>query len=141
MLLREGNGVAPDTATAMRLMREAALQDHVTAQVELAIATFNGNGVMKDEAAAAALFRKAALAGNAIAQNRYARILAAGRGAPQDKVTAAAWHLLAKARGLKRHLSGRDGGQPAAAGPPEGRSPRPQMGDHHPDAKMTAALP
>ncbi|MCP6151570.1 sel1 repeat family protein, partial [Klebsiella pneumoniae] len=75
VLLREGNGVAPDRAAAMALLHEAALQGHITAEVEYAIALFNGTGVTKDEAAAARLFRKAALSGNAIAQNRYARLL------------------------------------------------------------------
>ncbi len=62
---------------------------------------FNGTGVEKDEAAAASLFRRAAWQGNPIAQNRLAKLYQFGLGIAPDTIEAAAWHLAARAQGLK----------------------------------------
>ena len=96
VMLKDGNGIAPDLARAADYMARAAAQDLMEAQIDYAVMLFNGTGVPKNEAAAAALFRKAALRGNPLAMNRYARLLAIGRGVPADPAKAAQWYYFAE---------------------------------------------
>ena len=100
ILYKEGHGVPADGAQSVRLLRIAAGEHILAAEVDLGIAYFNGEGVEKNASLAASYFRRAANANNPIAANRLARILAAGAGVPQDLVEAMKWHVLARAAGL-----------------------------------------
>jgi hypothetical protein len=100
-LYRAGKGVEKDLSKAAGLLRKAADQRNVGAEVEYAIALFNGEGVAKDEVGAGKYFLRAAAQNNPVAENRIARMLAAGRGIKQDMIEAMKWHLLARAAGVK----------------------------------------
>lgn len=104
ILYRQGRGVEQDEAKAAEWMAKAARSGFIPAEVEYAIMLFNGTAVGKDEIAAAKLFLRAAYKGNAIAQNRLARLYQAGRGIRPDTTEAAAWHLAARAQGLKDEM-------------------------------------
>ena len=101
MFYREGTGVPQDKQKGAKLLKSAADENNVAAQVEYGIALFNGDGVAKDESGAAKYFLKAAGRENPIAQNRLARMLAAGRGVRLDMIEAMKWHILARAAGVK----------------------------------------
>ena len=89
VLLREGKGVALDTAASAHWLKRAADAGIVAGQVEYAIMLFNGVGVERDEADAAKIFKLAAARSNPIAQNRLAHLYLTGRGVPKDLVQAA----------------------------------------------------
>jgi TPR repeat protein len=99
-MYKEGTGVEKDARKSIGLLRRAAAEHMIAAELELGVAYFNGEGVEADEALAASYFRRAAVRNNPVAGNRLARILAAGRGVQQDLVEAMKWHILARAAGI-----------------------------------------
>ena len=100
LLYKEGRGVAQDLKKSVALLRRAAAEHIIAAEVELGVAYFKGEGVEQNESLAASYFRRAATANNPIAGNRLARILAAGRGVQRDIVEAMKWHVLARTAGV-----------------------------------------
>jgi TPR repeat protein len=100
LMYKEGTGVEKDARKSIGLLRRAAAEHMIAAELELGVAYFNGEGVEADEALAASYFRRAAVRNNPVAGNRLARILAAGRGVQQDLVEAMKWHILARAAGI-----------------------------------------
>ena len=101
LIYRNGTGRPRDDAKAAALMKQAADDDNVAAQVEYGIMLFNGVGTTKDEAGAARYFIKAAGHNNPVAQNRAARLYVTGRGVKQNVIEGMKWHMLATAAGLK----------------------------------------
>ena len=100
MFYREGTGVEKDRKQGAALLKIAADENNIAAQVEYAIALFNGDGVDKDETAAGKYFLKAAARENPIAQNRIARMYASGRGVRLNMIEAMKWHILARSAGV-----------------------------------------
>ena len=97
--LKDGKGLALDTAESARWFKRAADAGIISGQVEYAIMLFNGVGVERDEAGAAKIFALAAARRNPIAMNRLAHLLVSGRGVDKDLVQAAVWQKLARAAG------------------------------------------
>ncbi len=101
LLYKEGRGVERNLKRSVELLRIAAAEHIVAAEIDLGIAYFNGEGVEANSSVAASYFRRAAEANNPVAANRLARILAAGAGVQPDIVEAMKWHVLARAAGVE----------------------------------------
>ena len=92
-----GRGVpAADDAQALRLLNEAAVKGHETAQIELGIWMINGRGAAADPQAGFRWLKGAAERGNPIAQNRIAHLYKDGIGTDRDTAEAAKWVVLAR---------------------------------------------
>ena len=73
-----------DEAEAVLLVRAAAEQGYVLAQVEIAVCYYEGRGVEIDDAKAFEWFRKAALQGDADSQFNVGRMFEYGVGVTQN---------------------------------------------------------
>lgn len=92
-----GRGVpAVDDAEARRLLGEAAVKGHETAQIELGIWLINGRGGAADPQGGFRWLKGAAERGNPIAQNRIAHLYKNGIGTDRDAAEAAKWVVLAR---------------------------------------------
>ncbi len=96
-LYANGRGVsARDDVTARWWLRQAALQGHDTAQIELGIWLINGRGGPAEAREGFRWLKGAAERGNPIAVNRIAHLYKDGIGTSRDMAEAAKWTVLAR---------------------------------------------
>ncbi len=88
-----------DYATALRIFRQSANQEHPYAQLNLGFMYDRGLSVTQDYAAAVRWYRKAGDQGNATAQFNLGVMYSKGQGVRRDRVRAYMWYDLAAARG------------------------------------------
>ena len=99
-LHRKGaQGLERDPERAATLYMKAALQHHVEAQFQVAVAFKRGFGVVADSAEAAKWFAIAAGQGHARAQYQMGEAFAKGLGVPKDARESARWHHRAAEQG------------------------------------------
>jgi formylglycine-generating enzyme required for sulfatase activity len=95
-----GEGVAQDSAEAVKWYREAAEQGNAKAQFDLGGMYRNGQGVAEDAEEAVKWYRMAAAQGDASAQFNLAIIYDSGIGLRRDAAEAAKWYREAAERGV-----------------------------------------
>jgi TPR repeat protein len=102
-----GQGQAQDYAQAAQCYRQAAEQNHVLAQFNLAVMYAQGQGVLRDEAKSLLWMTRAAEGGDAGAQYKLGvqRHLACRgacvEGVPESRIEALKWVRLAAAQGYR----------------------------------------
>ncbi len=97
-----------DYATAIRIFRQLAKQDHPYAQLNLGFMYDRGLRVTQDYGAAVRWYRKAADQGEAIAQSNLGYMYREGLGVRRDYVKAHMWYDLAAERGQSGASTERD---------------------------------
>ncbi len=97
--LEDGMGRPRDQEQAVKLYREAAEQNYVPAEYDLALLYEEGRGVTQNFAEAAKWYRAAAEQGDSSAQNNLGRLYALGSGVPGDAEEAAQWYRKAADQG------------------------------------------
>jgi TPR repeat protein len=100
LMLRKGEGVAKDAATARLWMLKAALAGLPTAQADLGEMLLDGEGGEPDPQAAMRWLDLAAAAGHPIAEFQLGEIYEAGQVVPQDLAQAKAYYAAAEAAGV-----------------------------------------
>ena len=99
-LHRKGaRGLKRDPERAAAFYMKAALQNHVEAQFQVAVALKRGCGVVANSAEAAKWFAIAAGQGHAKAQYQMGEACAKGAGVPKDARESARWHHRAAEQG------------------------------------------
>ena len=94
-----GDGVAKDSAEAVKWFRKAADQGKAWDQFRLGVMYDIGDRVAKDSAEAVMWYRKAADQGDVWAQDALGRMYAYGDGVPKDSVEAVKWFRKAADQG------------------------------------------
>ncbi|WP_132308964.1 tetratricopeptide repeat protein [Martelella mediterranea] len=89
-----------DQREALFWLERAAEDEHVTAQLELALKLINGDGVPTDLGAGFDWMHRAALKGNPAAASKLAYLYKNGIGTPVDEIAAATFYLKARQAGL-----------------------------------------
>jgi hypothetical protein len=97
--LLEGVGRPVNLSEGVRLLRLAALHDHVPAWFTLGMVCLRGYGQKEDPAEAARWFRKSAETGNADAMVQLGILYQSGRGVPIDFLEARRWFAAAAQKG------------------------------------------
>ncbi len=103
-----GDGVARNTAMAVKYFEHAASQGYAPAQYQLGLAYANGEGLSQDPLKALEWFRKAALQGHTIAQRSLGHMYLNGEGVPQNKPLAFAWYSILAEQGNVLDIHRRD---------------------------------
>ena len=103
-----GDGVAKDSAEAVKWFRMAAEQGNARAQSNLGAMYANGEGVPKDSTEAVKWYRKAAEQGHVFAQGNLGSMYANGEGVPKDAIEGLAWSNSAAASGSEIFIKNRD---------------------------------
>ncbi len=99
LLYAKGEGVAQDSAEAVRWYQRAAEQGHAVAQFNLGLMYDGGEGVAHDDIQAVYWYRQSAEQGNASAQNALGNVYSSGIGAQEDDVEAVQWYRQAAVQG------------------------------------------
>ena len=99
LMYANGQGVAKDSAEAVKWYRKAAEQGRATAQNNLGLMYEKGEGVAKDHREAVKWYRLAAQQGYATAQGNLAAMYANGQGVAKDAIEGLAWTNIAAASG------------------------------------------
>jgi TPR repeat protein len=100
LAFKVGQGVAQDSAEAVRRWRLAAEQGHADAQLNLAYMLSKGEGVAQDKAEAVLWYHLAAAQGLAGAQINLGHAFYKGHGVAQDSAEAVRWWRVAAEQGL-----------------------------------------
>ncbi len=108
LLSQGGTGEREDVLEAVKWFEKAALQGHVQAQFELAMALKLGRGTLQDYAAAGRWFAAAARQQHVAAQYHMGRLHRIGEGVELDLVRAYAWFNRAAAQGHGAARGARD---------------------------------
>lgn len=104
--LREGQGVAKDTAAAQRWLQRAESVDDPRQRFDLAVYFASGIFLPRDPVQAIRHYRFAAERGLPNAQNNLAALLSAN---PGDRIEALSWYILAANAGVAAAAQNRDG--------------------------------
>ncbi len=91
LVIYKGKGVTQDYTEAAKWIEQAAAQEHIKAQYQLAQMHIHGQGVPKDFAKAAQLYRLAANQGHQKAQFQLGLLYKKGQGVAQDYQEATKW--------------------------------------------------
>ncbi len=97
--LNGSNGVEKNPEEAVKLLRQAAEQGHVGAQLDLGLCYCNGSGVEKNYDEAATWFRKSAEQGCPAAQSQLGLCYIKGEGVVKNYNTGFQWSLKAAEQG------------------------------------------
>lgn len=108
LIYKEGLGVDPNEAEALKWFRKAAAQKDANAQNQLGLMYLNGRGVLQDYQEALEWFRKAAEQGLPDAQYQLGLMFRNGIGVAPDKSKAYVWFNLAAAQGNPNAATARD---------------------------------
>ena len=103
-----GEGVARDSAEAVKRYRKAADQGNHSAQCNLGLMQAHGEGMDKDPTEAAKWLCKAAEQGYADAQSNLGVRYAKGEGVLKDEIEALAWFNVSSISGLEMAVKNRD---------------------------------
>ena len=106
--LNGAEGADQDYAAAARWLRQAAEQNHPTAQFQLALMLSEGVGVPRNATEAAHWCRRAAEQGLPPAQDRLGAMYIQGEGVRRDEAEALAWFEVSARSGLEEAIGHRD---------------------------------
>jgi hypothetical protein len=109
LAIRDGVGMPPDAAKALKFFRRAADKGDAKAQIHMGLIHQEGRGVAKDPVLAVKYYRAAAEQGNAAAQLRLGLSRMEGNGIKKDPERAYFWFTLAASRskGKLKKLAGK----------------------------------
>jgi hypothetical protein len=99
VIYAEGNGVAKDSAKAVKLFQKAVARGHSDAQYNLATMYDRGEGVAKDGIKAVEWYQKSAAQGHSDAQFSLALAYANGKGVSKNAAVAVTWLQKSAAQG------------------------------------------
>lgn len=108
LMYREGSGVDPNDAEAVKWFRKAAEQHDPNGQDQLGLMYLQGRGVLQDFQEAMKWFRLAAEQGSADAQYQLGLMYRNGHGTAPDRIKSYIWFNLAAAQGNPNAATARD---------------------------------